>query len=152
MRTPRCFLGGAATADGRLWALGGGSSLWQGAACYASTEFLDPALSPGASGGRHHGTGGSSGGASLPNRTLSAHLSNHTPFNEGSCGDRSDGSEGWETEDEDTDEDEGTLEWRVGPPMIHARCGLGAATDFERLYACGGYGGGAIYHKTCEVA
>ena len=40
MGTARCFLGAAAQADGTVWALGGGSSLWQGAECFRSTEFL----------------------------------------------------------------------------------------------------------------
>ena len=38
----RCYVAGAADAAGIVWLMGGGSTLWQGALTYDSTEFLRP--------------------------------------------------------------------------------------------------------------
>jgi hypothetical protein len=38
----RCYVAGAADAAGIIWLMGGGSTLWQGALTYDSTEFLRP--------------------------------------------------------------------------------------------------------------
>ena len=38
----RCYVAGAADAAGITWLMGGGSTLWQGARTYDSTEFLRP--------------------------------------------------------------------------------------------------------------
>ena len=45
-----------------------------------------------------------------------------------------------------------THRWRYAPSLGLARCALGVACDLirDRLFACGGYGGGDLYHDTAE--
>ena len=157
---PRCYLAGACREDGSIWALGGGSSLWQHAATYKSTEFLLP----------YDDDDGS-------NNTATGSSSN-API-------EGDGNEMWETDDDDDDDDDDSddgsnlhggrgsgggmrppspsppppptcaQQWRPGPDMLVARCGHGAAVAHERggaLYAVGGYGGGLTYHSSAEVS
>lgn len=159
----RCYLAGACREDGSVWALGGGSSLWQHAATYKSTEVLLPH--------DHDGSDGRSDGS--PNGESSS--------GEGAAAadDDDDGDgEAWETDDDDSDDnsdyDVGSTAsatggghggsssgglacaraWRPGPDMTVARCGHGAAVAHAHggaLYAVGGYGGGLNYHASTEV-
>jgi hypothetical protein len=149
----RCYLAGACREDGSVWALGGGSSLWQHAATYRSTELLLPYDD-----GRSDGDGGA------------AAAGNGAADDDGD----GDGDGAWETDDDDDDDDDkddgdtatatrGSVSgaafpcaraWRAGPEMTAARCGHGAAVAHERggaLFAVGGYGGGLSYHTSAEV-
>ena len=49
-------------------------------------------------------------------------------------------------------DDDPSRVWAPGPPLLEARCGLGAAVTADgRVYAVGGYGGGLTYHRSVEA-
>ncbi len=126
MTVARCFLGGATDRAGHVWALGGGSSLWQHAQCFRSTEFLDPNVRP-------------------PPATRAAAAAAAMYNDDDDDDDDDDGPFGG------SDDDCPVGAWATGPMMRAARCGLGAATSFDTLYVVGGYGGGSTYHASCEA-
>lgn len=149
LQTARCFLASITDLQGRLYALGGGESIWQGARVFNTTEVLDdPLASPSACAWR-------SGPAMVEARCgLSAALDIHghiyvaggygggTRYSSSvevlRVGDASEGAtRGWLAD--------------VVPPMQVARTGFGLAFGPDRcLVAVGGSPDGLHSHRTAE--